>query len=684
MLFDKKDHTILVADDSPMMRMALKSFLQNEGYQVVEASDGEAALEVFAQCRPDIVLLDYVMPGINGIETCRLLQNVQSESKVPIIMITSMEHDDVINASFEAGVTDYITKPINWMVLRQRLKRLLAARDSEQSLKRSEAFSRSIIEHAATGILTVAADGFIKFANPAVTSIFGYTIAELDSEAVSCLIPNLSLAGQEEQDYKNDLIGYRKDGTSFPVECIISPFGSDGRRFITIMMRDVTERQQYEEIIRRMAFFDSVTGLANRMMLKEQLKQEIATAKRNNTKLAVLYIDLDGFKQINDTLGHDSGDKVLWEIGQRMRSVLLPSDTVARLGGDEFSILLPDLVSEEQLGNICTKVLVAIMEPIRISSHEVILTGSIGVARYPDDSTELEELLVYADLAMYDAKQKGKNNFKLFTQKLNAEIKKRLKQENDLRSAIAGEEFVIYYQPKLVGVIGMITGMEALVRWQHPNSGLLLPDAFIPLAEETGMIIPIGEWVLRTACAHNKALQTAGFPPITVAVNVSARQFELQDFSSVVVNALRDTGLEAQYLELEIIESVAMHDVPQIRNQIKMLKELGVKFSIDDFGLGYSSLSKLHSAAVDKLKIDKSFVQYIDGTTDVGIIVATILMMGKSLSLGVVAEGVENAEQARFLHDKGCEEMQGFYFARPMPYEEFVKFYQVRRDQFVG
>mgnify|MGYP003589463743 CR=1 FL=1 len=681
MLFDKKDHTILVADDSPMMRMAVKSFLQNEGYQVVEASDGEAALGIFSQCCPDIVLLDYIMPGINGIETCRLLQNVQGESKVPIIMITSMEHDDVINASFAAGVTDYITKPINWVVLRQRLKRLLAARDSEQSLKRSEAFSRSIIEHAAIGILTVEADGFIKFANPAVTSIFGYTTAELDNEKVSCLIPNISLAGQEEHDYKNDLTGYRKNGTSFPVECIISPFGSDGRRFITIMMRDVTERQQYEEIIRRMAFFDSVTGLANRMMLKEQLKQEIAKAKRNNTKLAVLYIDLDGFKQINDTLGHDSGDKVLWEIGQRMKSALQSSDTVARLGGDEFSILLPDLLSEEQLGNICTKVLVAIMEPIRISGHELVFTGSIGIARYPDDSTELEELLVYADLAMYDAKQKGKNNFKLFTQKLNTEIKKRLKQENDLRSAIAGEEFVIHYQPKIDGLTERITGMEALVRWQHPNSGLLLPATFISLAEETGMIIPIGEWVLRTACVHNKALLTAGFPPIRVAVNVSARQFELQDFSSVVASALRDTGMAAQYLELEITESVAMYDVPQISNQIKMIKELGVQISIDDFGLGYSSLSKLHSIAVDKLKIDKSFVQCTEGSTDSCIIAATILMMGKSLSLGVVAEGVENAEQARFLRDKGCEEMQGYYFARPMPYEEFVKFYQVRRDQ---
>ena len=681
MLFDKKDHTILVADDSPMMRMAVKSFLQNEGYQVVEASDGEAALGIFSQCCPDIVLLDYIMPGINGIETCRLLQNVQGESKVPIIMITSMEHDDVINASFAAGVTDYITKPINWVVLRQRLKRLLAARDSEQSLKRSEAFSRSIIEHAAIGILTVEADGFIKFANPAVTSIFGYTTAELDNEKVSCLIPNISLAGQEEHDYKNDLTGYRKNGTSFPVECIISPFGSDGRRFITIMMRDVTERQQYEEIIRRMAFFDSVTGLANRMMLKEQLKQEIAKAKRNNTKLAVLYIDLDGFKQINDTLGHDSGDKVLWEIGQRMKSALQSSDTVARLGGDEFSILLPDLLSEEQLGNICTKVLVAIMEPIRISGHELVFTGSIGIARYPDDSTELEELLVYADLAMYDAKQKGKNNFKLFTQKLNTEIKKRLKQENDLRSAIAGEEFVIHYQPKIDGLTERITGMEALVRWQHPNSGLLLPATFISLAEETGMIIPIGEWVLRTACVHNKALLTAGFPPIRVAVNVSARQFELQDFSSVVASALRDTGMAAQYLELEITESVAMYDVPQISNQIKMIKELGVQISIDDFGLGYSSLSKLHSIAVDKLKIDKSFVQCTEGSTDSCTIAATILMMGKSLSLGVVAEGVENAEQARFLRDKGCEEMQGYYFARPMPYEEFVKFYQVRRDQ---
>lgn len=533
-MFDKKKPLILVVDDSKLMRHTLRDFLENQNYEVIEASNGMEALSVFDNLKPDIVLMDFVMPGMDGVATCFQLQKLPDGKNSPIIMITSLEDEKSVNLAFEAGATDYINKPINWAVLRQRLRRLLRARHTEITLNQSEAFARSIIDHAIEGIITTDSNGIIKYINPAAEQIFGYESSDAIGKNINVFIPNICYKdhdnpdnGYEFIDINREIIGQKSDNSVIPIDLTVSKFYVREKCFFTMIMRDITERKRYEEMIKYQAFYDSLTSLPNRLLLKERIDIEISHAKHTNQKLAVMYLDLDRFKLINDTLGHDIGDKLLKEISKRLKACIGIDDTVARLGGDEFVILLPGITEEENAGKIANKILEAIRQPLIIDEHKLYLTISIGVTIYPDDGEDDDTLLTNADVAMYRAKEKGKNNFQLYTSSLNAKALERLALENSLRRAIEYNEFIVYYQPKVDAKTEDVIGMEALIRWQHPNWGLVPPLKFIPLAEETGLIVPIGEWVLRTACAQNKALQNAGLPPLTVAVNLSARQFEL-------------------------------------------------------------------------------------------------------------------------------------------------------------
>lgn len=682
-IFEKKNPLILVVDDSVFMRSTFRHFLVNEGYEIVEAENGMDAIYLFEKIKPDIVLMDYVMPGINGVETCARLQELIDGKNTPVIMITSLEDEDSVNLAFEAGATDYISKPINWAVLKQRLNRLIKARRTEKDLDKSEAFAISIIDHAVEGILNIDLEGMIKYINPSAEKIFGYKAKEITGENINILLPMLSytdLNYQDKQDKAIDtnkeMIGKRKDNSTLPIELTISKFNVEENTYFTMIMRDITERKRYEETIKYQAFYDSLTGLPNRLLLKERIAIEISHCKQAGNKLAVMFLDLDRFKLINDTLGHDIGDKLLKETAKKLQMCVAKDATIARIGGDEFVILLPGLVHEGNVGQIASKILEIIRQPVIIDDHELYLTISVGITIYPDDGEDDETLITNADVAMYRAKEQGKNNFQLYTPALNAKALERLSLENYLRRALEYNEFVVYYQPKVNAATEEIIGMEALIRWKHPNWGLVPPMKFIPIAEETGLIVPIGEWVLSTACAHNKALQNAGLPPLTVAVNLSSRQFELQDLTKIVSKVLQETGLEAEYLELEITESIAMQNVEHTLKTISQLRAMGVKFSIDDFGTGYSSLSQLNNFAVNKLKIDKSFVEKVDGSKDNSVIASTVLALGKSLELDIVAEGVENEDQVRFFKQNNCDEMQGYFFGRPMANEDFQKFFR--------
>jgi diguanylate cyclase (GGDEF)-like protein/PAS domain S-box-containing protein len=426
------------------------------------------------------------------------------------------------------------------------------------------------------------------------------------------------------------------------------------------LVQDITKRKSAEHA----AHYDSLTGLANRSLLQDRLQQALLTAASSGRRIAVAFVDLDRFKFINDSLGHHLGDELLKAVASRLKQCVRDCDTVARLGGDEFVLLINGHTGPEHVRQMMDKMLAAVSQPWVIEQGEFLVSCSIGVALHPDDGDEALTLLKHADSAMYRAKDSGRNNFQFFTRELNALMTEQLELEKHLRRALERNQFVLRYQPRVNLATGQIVGAEALLRWRIPDRGTIAPGRFIALAEETGLIVPIGKWVLQTACRQNKAWQDAGLPPIVVSVNVSARQFRQEALVQTVAEALRESGLEPRYIELELTESMVMHDAPQILSMLEELKELGVKISVDDFGTGYSSLSYLKRFPVDRLKVDRSFVEHMTTAADDATIVRAIIALGHNLGLKVVAEGVETAQQARALRAYQCDEAQGFLFAR--------------------
>lgn len=419
-----------------------------------------------------------------------------------------------------------------------------------------------------------------------------------------------------------------------------------------------------------LAYHDALTDLPNRTLLKDRLTLALAQARRNEQMLAVMFLDLDQFKVVNDTAGHVEGDKLLQSVSQQLNSVLREGDTVARVGGDEFILLLPKIEQLADATEIAERVLTAVGRTRVIVGHEFNISISIGITLFPTDGDDAETLLTNADIAMYQAKEQGKNNFQFFTPVMNTRIQNRLALENDLRHGLERGEFVVYYQPQLNISTGQIVGVEALVRWQHPERGLVLPMEFIPVAEETGLIVPLGEWVLHAACAQIRSWQEAGLPPLRVAVNLSAREFQQGNLIEAVAGVLEETGLAPEFLQLEITEGVSIQDVDFTIKVMGELKEMGVQIAIDDFGTGYSALSYLRRFPIDVVKIDRSFVCDLTIDSTDAEIATTIIVMAHNLGLEVIAEGVETEEQLAFLKQRRCDEMQGYLFSKPVPAEK--------------
>ena len=437
-------------------------------------------------------------------------------------------------------------------------------------------------------------------------------------------------------------------------------------------VEDVTETKLNQEKLEYLANHDAVTGLPNRLLMNDRLRQMMLRAQRNRSVVAVALIDLDHFKLINDTFGHNQGDQLLQTVARRMQACLRDTDTVARLGGDEFVLLLSGEGRGEALSQVTQRVLKAIALPWRIEQRELSVSCSIGVSVFPRDGRDVQTLLKNADTAMYKAKELGRNNFQFYSPDMNAAIAERLEMQNALHRAVEAERFVLHYQPKIDLATGRLTGMEALLRINDEKRGLLPPMNFIQIAEETGLIVRIGEWVLREACAFNKSLQQRGLPPLRVAINLSARQLMRNELLRSVEQALRDADLPAEFLELELTESMVMHDPEVVIAMLKQLEALGVQLSIDDFGTGYSSLSYLKRFPVRSLKIDQSFVRELGQDANAAAIVKAIISLGHSLDMQVIAEGVETAEQLAFLMENRCDAMQGFLFSRPLGAEAFI------------
>jgi diguanylate cyclase (GGDEF)-like protein len=437
------------------------------------------------------------------------------------------------------------------------------------------------------------------------------------------------------------------------------------------LMRGITARKQ--ETLYRLAHHDVLTGLPNRLLFFDRLQQALSQAGRHDTLLGVMLLDLDRFKAINDSFGHTAGDALLQAVGRRIGECIRDGDTVARLGGDEFTILLQDIRQAQHAALVAQKIIEALQLPFLLNGYEVVVNTSIGIALYPH-CRDAETLLIHADTAMYKAKEEGGNGYRFYTDEMSSADMRRLSLETQLRKAIERNELVLHYQPQAEIASGRLLGAEALLRWQHPEHGLIPPDEFIPLAEETGLIVPIGEWVLHTACAQNRAWQDAGLAPLRVAVNVSGRQFRRLDMLETIFRTLEDTGLDSRYLEIELTEGVLMQDTVVVVQTLHALNAMGILISIDDFGTGYSSLSYLKRFPIDMLKIDRSFVQDIVTDPDDTAIVQAIIAMSHSLGIKAIAEGVETGEQLDFLRRHGCDAVQGYCLSRPLPAEAFTHF----------
>jgi len=438
--------------------------------------------------------------------------------------------------------------------------------------------------------------------------------------------------------------------------------------------RNITERLAAEERIRHLAQHDELTGLPNRAAFNRNVNHAINRALRYGRTLAILFIDLDRFKLINDTLGHEAGDRALEEIAERLQGCMRGSDTIARFGGDEFVILIEEFTAPSDIAGVVNKLLGAVKKPLKHKGQEFSLSASVGISSFPDDGKDTQTLLKNADIAMYRAKDKGRNTFQFYSPEMNVHSVERLAMESSLRMALGRGEFLLHYQPKVEINTGRMVGMEALIRWQHPELGLVFPEQFIPLAEETGLIVPIGEWVLRTACSQNRAWQQQGMCPLRIAVNLSARQFMHERLLEDVAEVLKQTGLDAEFLELELTESTVMQNPERTIKILNAFRAMGIHLAIDDFGTGYSSLAYIKQFPIDSLKVDQSFIEDIPSDENDVAITKAIIALAQSLKLKVVAEGVENAEQLSFLRDHICDQMQGYYCSKPLPEHEFVKF----------
>jgi diguanylate cyclase (GGDEF)-like protein len=443
-------------------------------------------------------------------------------------------------------------------------------------------------------------------------------------------------------------------------------------------LRESEAKLGHAERVEYLAYHDGLTGLPNRSMFSKLLAQSIGEAHRYERRLAVAFLDLDRFKQINDTLGHEAGDQLLQQVASRLKGCIRDSDTVARLGGDEFVVLLPELTDEKYASVVAQKILAAAARPFTLMGQEFRVTASIGISTYPQDGVDEQTLTKNADIAMYQAKAEGKNNFQFYSEKLNANSLERLGLESSLRHALERNEFRLHYQAKRDIASGKITGMEALLRWQHPDLGTIAPMQFIPVAEETGLIVPIGKWVLKTVCLQSVEWRKQGLPTLSIAVNLTARQFRDEHLFSDLTSILTETGMDPRLLEIELTESLLIHNVEDTLRILTRLKAMGIRIAVDDFGSGYSSLALLQRFPLDTIKIDRSFVRDIAGTAEDTGLADAIIAMGKSLSLTVVAQGVETKEQAEHLRLHACDELQGFYFKRPLPVDEFT---QLLRDQ---
>jgi diguanylate cyclase (GGDEF)-like protein/PAS domain S-box-containing protein len=697
-------HVVLVVDDDAAMRRSMREPLEAAGVTVEEADHGTGALAAFPRVRPDLILIGVKLPVLDGFAVCSNLRELPGGSDLAIVMVMDVDDLGSIDRLYEVGATDFVTKPINPAILTHRVLHVLRVQRALRAVRESEDRLARVQRAASIGSWDWDIDADELSLSDQARRMFGLAPEEgvvtrerflelvnsADRQKVASAVAD---ALRYNEAYSISYRLSRSDGGECVVHELAEPFVDDAGKPVRFCgtVRDVTEREKAETQIRMLANYDALTGLPNRQQFRDQAGQAVTAARRFGTKMALIYLDLDHFKRINDTLGHAAGDMLLRGVSKALTSIVRGTDIVAkvdvdtsvssslaRLGGDEFTIMLTGLGRSESAARVAKRIQEALSLPMRIDDREYVVTGSMGIAIYPDDGDDVDILLRNADIAMYAAKEEGRNTYRFFSEEMNARMLERLALESDLRRALERDELILHFQPQVDALTGRIVALEALVRWQHPQKGLLPPLDFIGIAEETGLIIPLGEWVLRTACGQAVAWREAGFAPMRVSVNVSSRQLSQSDLVTTVKQVLDATRLAGEYLELELTESSLMSDVEATTQTLRGLKETGLSLSVDDFGTGYSSMNYLKRFPLDALKIDRSFVQDLTVDANDAAITKAVIALAKALDLSTIAEGVEEEEQLEFLVDQGCDLIQGFLISRPIPAEEIGPFIQSR------
>jgi diguanylate cyclase (GGDEF)-like protein/PAS domain S-box-containing protein len=681
---------LLLVEDNPGDARLLAEMLDEEASNRIELTNVTCMTEAEAHLAAnavDIILLDLGLPDVQGLEAIRRAH--AAAPRLPLVVLTGLDDESLAAQSLQEGAQDYLIKgQMETRGLHRSLRYAVERKILEEALFSEK--ERALVTLNSIGDAVVCTDisGNITFLNLVAEKMTGWSMVEAAGRPMAEVFRTLDTRGLDPSETTAEIrvlqiramhlppscTLIRRDGMEIPIEDSIAPIHDRQGNSIgaVIVFRDVSVAHAMAQQIAHSAEHDFLTGLPNRMLLNDRITQAISLARRHATQVALLFLDLDGFKHINDSLGHPVGDKLLQSIAHRLVASVRGADTVSRPGGDEFVVLLAELSQPDDAVTMAGRILRTVAEPHSVDQHDLRVTTSIGVSVYPDDGLDAETLIKNADTAMYQAKENGRQSYQFFKPAMNARAVERQFIEESLRRALDRQEFAVHFQPIISLKTGVITGAEALIRWTHPARGPIPPGLFIPIAEDCGLILPIGRWVLRKACEQARAWVDAGLPLITMAVNVSAMEFRHEGFLEGLLLTLEESRLDPRSLELELTESVLMNRVDSTAAILHTLKKSGVRVAVDDFGTGYSSLSYLRKFPIDTLKIDQSFVRQIDSAADDAVIVTAVISMAQSLKLRVVAEGVETPNELEFLRSHQCDEAQGYYFSHPVPAPQFA------------
>jgi diguanylate cyclase (GGDEF)-like protein/PAS domain S-box-containing protein len=689
-MFRRPIKVILLIEDNLGDVRLIREMFNEQGLQDVELKHVECmedARKYLALRAVDIILLDLGLPDVQGLEA---VQRARAAALgVPLVVLSDMDDESMAIQAMQEGAQDYLIKgQIEPRELVRALRYAVERKIIEEALFEEKERAQVTLDCIGDAVISTDISGNITFLNLAAEKMTGWPLKEVAGRPMADAFRIVNADTREavpspmvkasEQDPAGNLplnsVLIQRDGTDIFIEDSVAPIHDHEGRVTgsVLVLRDVSAARAMAERFAHAAEHDFLTGLPNRLLLSDRVGQAIAFANRNRDKVAVLFLDMDGFKHINDSLGHPAGDRLLQCIAKRLRDCVRAPDTVSRQGGDEFIVLLQGIIQPEDAAVAARRLLRAVAETYSIDQHNLHITTSIGMSLYPDDGPDAETLIKNADTAMYQAKENGRQSYQFFRPEMNVRAVERQSIEEDLRRALERKEFTLHYQPKIDLATGAMTGAEALLRWTHPARGSVSPAQFIPIAEDSGLILPIGAWVLREACKQANEWIEGGLPFGTMAVNVSAIELRSADFLEGLFSTLSETGLDPRALELELTESALVKNAEVAVSILQSLRERGIRVAVDDFGTGYSSLSYLTRLPLDSLKIDQSFVRQIADSHNGTIIVNAIISLGRSLHLRVIAEGVETSEDLAFLRDHKCDEAQGYYFSRPVPAEQFA------------